>query len=47
MIGPAKIMILALALVGTALPLAAQSTPEPIVKVEGSADLRPCPHHPG
>jgi len=35
MIGSVRIMILALALVGTALPLAAQTTPEPIVKVEG------------
>src|SRR3954463_16563989 len=35
MIGPARIMILALALVGTAPPLAAQTPPEPIVKVEG------------
>ena len=35
MIGPARIMILALALVGTALPLAAQTPPAPIVKVEG------------
>jgi glyoxylase-like metal-dependent hydrolase (beta-lactamase superfamily II) len=30
-----RIMILALALVGTVLPLAAQTPPEPIVKVEG------------
>src|SRR3954465_1685058 len=30
-----RIMILALALVGTALPLAAQTPPAPIVKVEG------------
>jgi len=32
---PVRIMILALVLVGTALPLAAQTPPEPIVKVEG------------
>ena len=35
MIGSVRIMILALALVGTALPLAAQTPPEPIVRVEG------------
>jgi glyoxylase-like metal-dependent hydrolase (beta-lactamase superfamily II) len=35
MIGPARIMILALALVGTALPLAAQTPPAPIVRIEG------------
>ena len=35
MSAPVRIMILALALVGTALPLAAQTPPEPIVKVEG------------
>ena len=32
---PVRIMILALVLVGTALPLAAQTPPAPIVKVEG------------
>ena len=35
MSAPVRIMILALALVGTALPLAAQTPPAPIVKVEG------------
>ncbi|MGC1957417.1 MAG: MBL fold metallo-hydrolase, partial [Pseudolabrys sp.] len=35
MVGSVRIMILALALVGTTLPLAAQTPPAPVVKVEG------------
>jgi hypothetical protein len=34
MIGPARIIILALAFVGTALPLGGADPPEPMVKVE-------------
>ena len=39
-----RIMILALALVGTALPLAAQSPPPPIVNVEGLRQVSPHVH---
>src|SRR3954454_15279673 len=39
-----RIMILALALVGTALPLAAQTPPAPIVKSEGLRQISPHVH---